>query len=63
MTRLEQNPKKRLALFKKASEIVWEDSPWIWLHTEKFVIAYSSKIKGLVVTNTEKFYPSYVTME
>ena len=63
MTRLEQNPQKRLALFKKASEIVWEDSPWIWLHTEKFVIAYSSKIKGLVVTNTEKFYPTYVTME
>jgi len=62
-TRLEQNLEKRLALFKKASEIVWDDCPWIWLHTEKFVIAYSSKIKGLVVTSTEKFYPTYVTME
>lgn len=62
-TRLEQNPKKRLELFKKASEIVWDDCPWIWLHVEKFVIAYSSKIKGMVVTSTEKFYPTYVTME
>ena len=62
-TRLEQEPKKRLALFKKASEIVWDDCPWIWLHTEKFVLAYRSNIKGLVVTNTEKFYPTYVTME
>jgi len=62
-TRLEQNPKKRLELFRKASEIVWDDCPWIWLHVEKFVLAYSSKIKGLVVTNTEKFYPTYVTME
>ena len=62
-TRLEQDPKKRLALFKKASQILWGDCPWIWLHTEKFVIAYSSKIKGLVVTSTEKFYPTYVTME
>jgi len=62
-TRLEQNPKKRLVLFKKASEIVWDDCPWIWLHVEKFVLAYSSKIKGLVVTSTEKFYPTYVTME
>jgi peptide/nickel transport system substrate-binding protein len=62
-TRLEQNPEKRLALFKRASELVWDDCPWIWLHTEKFVIAYSSKIKGLVITNTMKIYPTYVTME
>ena len=62
-TRMEQDPQKRLELFKKASEIVWDDAPWIWLHVEKFVIAHSSKIKGLVVTSTEKFYPTYVTME
>jgi peptide/nickel transport system substrate-binding protein len=62
-TRLEQDPANRLELFKKASEIVWEDCPWIWLHVEKFVIAYSSKIKGLVVTSTELFYPTYAKME
>lgn len=62
-TRLEQDPQKRLSLFKKASKIVWDDCPWIWLHTEKFVLAYRSNIKGLVVTNTERFYPTYVTME
>jgi len=60
-TRIEQDPKKRLELFKKAEEIVWDDCPWIWLHVEKFVIAYRSNIKGLVVTPTEKFYPTYVT--
>jgi peptide/nickel transport system substrate-binding protein len=62
-TRLEQDPQKRMELFKKAGEIVWDDCPWIWLHVEKFVIAYSSKIKGLVVTSTELFYPTYATME
>ncbi|MBU0969338.1 MAG: hypothetical protein KKC20_01765 [Proteobacteria bacterium] len=62
-TRKEQDPAKRFDLLKKASEIVWEDSPWIWLHVEKFVLAYSSKIKNLVVTPTEKFYPTYITME
>jgi peptide/nickel transport system substrate-binding protein len=59
-TRVEKDPKKRLELFKKASEIVWEDSPWIWLHTEKFVIAYRSNLQNFVVTNTEKFYPTYI---
>jgi ABC-type transport system substrate-binding protein len=62
-SRLEQDPQKRLALLTKASEIVWDDCPWIWLHTEKFVIAYSSKIKGMVVTGTELFYPTYVTFK
>ena len=62
-SREEQDPQKRLALLKKASEIVWADSPWLWLHVEKFVIAYSSKIKGMVVTPTEKFYPHYITMQ
>jgi peptide/nickel transport system substrate-binding protein len=62
-TRLEQDPQKRMALFKKASEIVWDDCPWIWLHVEKFVIAYSSKIQGMVVTPTEKFFPTYITMD
>jgi peptide/nickel transport system substrate-binding protein len=62
-SREEQNPEKRLQLLKQASEIVWEDAPWMWLHVEKFVIAYSSKIKGMVVTPTEKFYPHYITMQ
>jgi peptide/nickel transport system substrate-binding protein len=62
-SREEQDPQKRLALLKQASEIVWDDAPWIWLHVEKFVIAYSSKIKGMVVTPTEKFYPQYITMQ
>jgi len=62
-SRLEQDSKKRLELLKKASEMVWDDAPWIWLHVEKFVIAYSKKIKGMVVTSTEKFYPTYIKME
>lgn len=62
-TRLEQNPEKRDALFKKASNLIWDESPWIWLHVEKFVIAYRSNLKGMVVTSTEQFYPTYVTMK
>ncbi len=58
-----QDPDKRLALLKQASEMVWADSPWMWLHVEKFVVAYSNKIKGMVVTPTEKFYPTYIQMQ
>ena len=62
-SRKEQDPQKRLALLKQASEIVWDDCPWLWLHVEKFVLAYSSKITGMVVTPTEKFYPQYIILQ
>lgn len=58
-----QDPQKRLELLKKASLMVWEDAPWLWLHVEKFVIAYSSKIGNMAVTPTEKFFPQYITMK
>jgi ABC-type transport system substrate-binding protein len=62
-SRTEQNLEKRKALLAKGSKIVWDDCPWIWLHVEKFVIAYSAKIKGMIVTPTERFYPGYITMK
>lgn len=62
-SRKAQDPAKRLELLKDASAIIWEDCPWIWLHVEKFVLAYSSKIKNMVVTPTEKFFPTYITMD
>jgi len=62
-SRLEQNPEKRKAVLVQASKIVWEDCPWLWLHVEKFVIAYNSKIENMPVTPTEMFYPTYITMK
>jgi len=59
--RMELNPQNRLVFFKKASEIVWEDCPWIWLYVKSFALAYRSHLKGMVVTGTEKFFPTYVT--
>jgi peptide/nickel transport system substrate-binding protein len=61
-SRMEQDPQRRKALLIQASKMIWEDAPWLFLHVEKFVIAYSSRIKGMVVTPTEKFYPHNITM-
>jgi peptide/nickel transport system substrate-binding protein len=62
-SRRELDTAKRKDLLVKAAKMVWDDCPWIWLHVEKFVIAYNSKIKGMVVTPTEKFYPTYIKMQ
>jgi peptide/nickel transport system substrate-binding protein len=61
--RMEQDPNKRLELFNKAEEIVWDDCPWIWLHVEKSVIAHSSKIQNMSATPTEMFCTTYMTMK
>lgn len=60
-SRVEQDPAKRSELLKKASEMVWDDCPWLWLHVEKFLVAYRSNLKGIIVTPTEKFFPQYMT--
>jgi peptide/nickel transport system substrate-binding protein len=62
-SRKEQDPAKRKALLIKASKMVWGDCPWIWLHVEKFVIARASIVKNMIVTPTEKFYPTYSTLK
>jgi len=62
-SRLEQNPEKRKALLVQAARIAWEDCPWLWLHVEKFLIAYNSKIGNMPVTPTELFFPTYITMK
>lgn len=61
--RRKQDDSNRLELYKKASEMVWDDCPWLWLHTERFVIAHRSSLKNLLITNTEKFFPTYTTVE
>jgi ABC-type transport system substrate-binding protein len=62
-SRREQDPTKRKGLMAKASKMVWEDCPWLFLHTERFVIGYNSKLKGIVTNPTERLYPTYVTMD
>jgi len=62
-SRREQDPAKRKELMVAASKLIWDDCPWLFLHTERFVIAYKSKIKGIVTAPTERLYPTYITMD
>ena len=62
-SRREQNPAKRKDLLARASKIVWDDCPWLFLHAERFVIGYKSKLKGIVTSPTERLYPTYVTTD
>jgi peptide/nickel transport system substrate-binding protein len=57
------DPATRLALYKQAGTMLWEDAAAIWLHVEPFAIAHKSKFKGLDIRPNERIYPTYATMK
>ena len=57
------DPAKRLALYKQAGTMLWDDAAAIWLHVEPFAIAFQSKYQGLDIRPNERIYPTYATMK
>lgn len=46
-------------LYCEASEIIWEDAPWLWMWTQRFPIVYSSDVTGIGSFPDEKFDAIY----
>ena len=55
MTELDEG--KRRELYCRATEIVWRDAPWIFLHAQKYFLAANARVKGIFVfVDGEQFY-------
>jgi peptide/nickel transport system substrate-binding protein len=61
--RISQDSNNRKELYKKASIIIWNDAPMIFLYEPKFTVAYRKNVKGIEVLPVEKFDPVYATLE
>ncbi len=59
----EPDPDRRANLLRRAEALVWEDCPWLWLYTDRFLVAYDTRIKNLIITPTEKIYPQEAVRE
>ncbi|MEN8245949.1 MAG: ABC transporter substrate-binding protein [Thermodesulfobacteriota bacterium] len=57
------DPATRLALYKQAGTMLWDDAAAIWLYVEPFSIAHKSKYKNLDIRPNERIYPTYATMK
>lgn len=55
----EMNADRRQQLYCEASKIIWEESPWIFLWTQKFPIVHSSDVTGVSYLPNEKFSAIY----
>lgn len=55
----ETDPAKRKDLYCQASEIIWNEAPWIFLWVQRFPIVYRANIANVDFHPTEKFAAIY----
>jgi len=55
----EVDPQKRADLYHQASQIIWNDAPWIFLWVQSFPMAYASNVTNISGLPNEKFYAVY----
>jgi peptide/nickel transport system substrate-binding protein len=51
--RLATDPQARERLYRSAMQIIFDDAPWVFLHSEQQVTAVRREVQGLVVHPTE----------
>lgn len=52
--RIEINEEARRAIYAEALQVVFEEAPWLWLHTERQLVAIRDNVEGLNVLPTEQ---------
>src|SRR5690606_27168906 len=53
--RFNADPEARLAAYAEAQRLIWEDAPWIFLHSELQLTGLRANIEGFVVHPTERY--------
>ncbi|SHN69121.1 peptide/nickel transport system substrate-binding protein [Geodermatophilus obscurus] len=56
---VETDESRREQLYCDASQIIWDDAPWIFLWTQSFPVVWSDDVTGISATPTEKFSAIY----
>lgn len=50
---------ERKDMYRRASEIIWEEAPWIFLWSQRFPIVYSNKVENISYLPNERFNALY----
>jgi len=59
--RIATNPKARQQLYASAMQIIYNDVPWVFLHSEQQVTAIRREVQGFVVHPTERLIATEAT--
>jgi len=61
--RIETNEDARRAIYAEALQVAFEEAPWLYLHTERQLVAIRDNVKGLEVLATERIYAYGASIE
>jgi len=50
---------RRAQLYEEASELIWDDAPWIFLWVQRFPMVHASDVTNISGLPNEKFYAIY----
>lgn len=53
------NPEQRADLYAQASQLIWDDAPWIFLWVQRFPMVHSADVTNITGLPNEKFYALY----
>ena len=56
---VEVDEQARQELYCEASEIIWDEAPWIFMYSQRFPIAYSADVTNVSFRPNESFYAVY----
>jgi peptide/nickel transport system substrate-binding protein len=61
--RTNPDPAAREALYAEALQIIRDDAPWIFLHSETQLVAVADEVQGLVIHPTERVLAFNVSLD
>lgn len=61
--RVNTNPEEREALYAEALQIINDEAPWLFLHSETQLVAVNDAVNGLVIHPTERVLAWNVTVD
>ncbi len=57
------DPEARLGLYEEAMTLIWNDAPWLFLHSETQLVAVRDNVQGLIIHPTERILAFTTSIE
>jgi peptide/nickel transport system substrate-binding protein len=56
------DPNERLSIYAGAMQLIWEDAPWLFLHSESQISAIREGVEGVIIHPTERVIGTYARL-
>src|SRR5690625_425891 len=61
--RVNPDTEARLEMYEEAMQLIWQDAPWLFLHSETQLVAVREGVNGLIIHPTERVLAYEVSLD